>query len=198
MTIERIQAQTSAYARARTHVITQAAELQAEINHLVSQKHTRLHHAVRLMTQASEQLATTLQSQPELFPDGAKSIVIDGIKVGYQKGKDTVFIADEPTAIDHLLDLIADHEEHLTQAQDPQAIARAANDLDRLKAALKTKHTLIDAGLKRLLPQDLKTLGATLHPAADSVLIKPIEDDAMKAVQSLIKVVMAEVEVETA
>jgi hypothetical protein len=185
MSFEQIEALTKDYASARIDVLARATAVQDAIDAIHATHHGALRRLVERMSAAMQRLDEAIQASADLFPDGAKSVVIDGIKVGYQKGKDTVLLTDEAFTLGRLIALV-DDESLPTYVRE------------RLSAALRTKHSVVDAGLKRLSPAEQADLRVQLVPAADAVLIKPVDDEAMKTVGALIKLVMRETETESA
>lgn len=178
ITLATIEQETRDYAAVRRAALDQAAQIQSEID-AVREKHAKtLRRRVQRMTESHEALFERIAAAPALFPEGAKSIVVDGIKVGYQKGKVKLEIADESAAISALQMIIE---------------VGPLSEREIAKAALKTTHKLSDAGLKKLSASQLDGMGVKLIPAVDSVLVMPQEDDATKAVDALIKAVQADI-----
>ncbi len=177
-TLATIEEQTREYAAIRRAALDQAAQVQAEIDAVRTKHQKALAKRVKRMTEAHEALFAQVEANPTLFPEGAKSITFDGIKVGYQKGKAKLEIKDEAIAISMLQMIIE------TGPLSEREIA---------KTALKTTHKLADAGLKKLSASQLDGMGVKLIPASDSVLVMPQEDDTTKAVDALIKAMQADI-----
>ncbi len=216
ITLATIEQQTRDYAAVRRAALDQAAQIQGEID-AVRERHAKaLRRRVQRTTEAHEALFERIAAAPALFPEGAKSIVVDSIKVGYQKGKPKLEVKDEAATIRVLQSLM-----------DGANAAYA----ERLATALKTTTKLVDAGLKKLrslcktpftlslskgssnqikdfdrrspngiglcrtslTSEELLEVGVALIPAADSVLVMPQEDDATKAVDALIKAAQADI-----
>lgn len=179
ITLATIEEQTREYAALRRAALDQAAQIQNEIEAVRIKHEKTLRKRVKRMTDAHEALYARIETNPALFPEGAKSFVVDGIKVGYQKGKAKLDIKDEAASIRVLQSLIED-------ASHPDYAAL-------LGGAIKTTQKLVDSGLKKLLPEVLSEIGVTHIPAADSVLVMPQDDDTTKAVDALIKATQTDI-----
>ncbi len=177
-TLARIEEQTREYAALRRAALDQAAQIESEIEAVRTKHEKTLRKRVKRMTDAHEALFAKIKDHPELFPEGAKSLVVDSIKVGYQKGKAKLEIKDEAATIRVLQSLIED--------------ASHPDYADLLSGSIKTTQKLVDSGLKKLLPEVLSEIGVIQIPATDSVLVMPQDDDTAKAVDALIKATQAD------
>lgn len=183
MSIEKIEAATKAYAAQRVAVISDAACMQIELEAIHKRYSPALRKQVEQLMQLQKELTEAIEANKELFPDGSKTRVFEGIKVGYQAGKAALSGVD-PTVTVVKLELLRE------RAKD----ANARECLERIAAALIYQPKLNDAGLRKLLPAEMKEVGISLQPGAQSVLIKPADAEAYKAVEATIKAVMAETE----
>jgi phage host-nuclease inhibitor protein Gam len=183
MTIEKIEVATKAFAAQRTAVISDAACMQLELDAVHKRYAPKLRGQVEQLMKLQAELTEAIEANTDLFPDGSKTRVIEGIKVGFQAGKATLAGVD-PTVTVVKLELLRDR-------------AKDANDrerLERIAAALMYQPKLNDAGLRKLTPEEMQEAGISLQPGAQSVLIKPADGDAYKAVEATIKTVMAQTE----
>ncbi len=180
MTIEKIEAQTKAFAAQRTAVITEAAQMQIELDAVHKRFAPNVRKQVEQLIALQADLTASLEASPELFPAGNQSRVFDGIKVGYQSGKASVAGVDATVTVVKL-ELLRD--EAKKQANRER--------LERIAGALTYQPKLIDAGLRKLTPEEQAEIGIHIAPGAQSVLIKPAQEEAYKAVESTIKAVMA-------
>jgi hypothetical protein len=183
MSIEKIEALTKAFAKQRTAVISDAASMQIELEQVHQRYAAPLRKQVELLVKAQADLTAAIEANTDLFPDGSKTRVFDGIKVGYQAGKAYLTGVDATVTVVKL-ELLRD-----------QAKQRGDRELlERIAGALTYHPKMADAGLRKLLPEDMKEIGIAIAPGEQSVLIKPADQEAYKAVESTIKAVMAETE----
>ena len=181
MSIEKIEELTKAFAKQRTAVISDAASMQIELEAVHKRYAAPLRQQVELLLKAQADLTAAIEASPDLFPDGSKTRVYDGIKVGFNAGKPYLSGVD-PTVTVVKLELLRD-----------QARQRGDRELmERIAGALIYSPKLSDAGLRKLQPAEMHEVGITLMPGEQSVLIKPADNDSYKAVEATIKTVMAE------
>ena len=181
-TLESITNQTAEYAKTRRAALDLAGAMQAEIEAVQAAYDKRLRKAVTAMTVEHEALSKAIEGSKGLF-EKTKSMTIDGIKIGFQVGKDKLKIEDQAVTISHIEALID--------------FAKAENDtalLTKLQAAYKVEAKLVDAGLKRLDTITLDSLKVTTVPGTNDVLIKPQDSDTTKAVDNIINTVLSELE----
>lgn len=181
MSIEKIEALTKAFAKQRTFVITEAAQMQAEIDAIHKRYAKQVRSAVEDLVAIQGHLTQAIEANQELFPNGVKTRVYDAIKVGYQAGKAFVAGVDDTVTVVKL-ELLRDEAK------------KAGNQerLVRIAAAITYAPKLLDAGLRKLSPDEQKEIGIHIAPGQQSVLIKPADTEAYKAVEATIKTVMAE------
>lgn len=183
MSIEKIESLTKDFAKQRTAVISDAACMQIELEAVHKRYAAPLRKQVELLVKLQADLTAAIEANADLFPDGSKTRVFDGIKVGYQAGKPYLHGVD-PTTTVVKLELLRE------QAREQGNRER----LERIAAALAYHPKLSDAGLRKLLPEEMQEVSISLMPGSQSVLIKPADTEAYKAVESTIKAVMAETE----
>lgn len=183
MSIEKIEASTKAYAAQRVAVISDAACMQIELESIHKRYAPHLRKQVELLIKLQADLTEAIEANQELFPDGAKTRVFEGIKVGYQAGKATLSGVDPTITVVKL---------ELLRAEAKKAGNREC--LERIAGALTYTAKLSDAGLRKLKPEEMKEVAISLVLGAQSVLIKPADAEAYRAVEDTIKAVMAETE----
>jgi hypothetical protein len=181
MSIEKIEALTKAFAKQRTAVISDAASMQIELEQIHKRYAAPLRRQVELLVKAQADLTAAIETNKALFPDGSKTRVFDGIKVGYQSGKPSLSGVDKEVTVAKL-ELLRERAKQSGNAQL----------LERIAGALSYTPKLDDAGMRKLLPEEMQEIGVSIKPGAQSVLIKPVDNDAYKAVEDTIKTVMAE------
>jgi hypothetical protein len=181
-TLENITKQTAEYAKTRRAALDLAGQLQAQIEAVQAKFNKALTNAVTKMTLEHEALSKAIEASAHLF-DTTKSITVEGIKVGFQVGKEKLKIQDTDQAATAVFTLI-------DQLYEEGNVELAG----KLETTVKVKYTLVDAALKRLDADVLTNLGITVVPATNDVLIKPQDSDTTKAVDDIIKAVLSEVE----
>lgn len=181
-TLESLTKQTAEYAKIRRNALDIAGQMQAEIEAVQEKYNKQIIRAVTKMTEEHEALSSAINTSKSLF-EKTKSMTIDGIKIGFQKGKDKLSISDTEKAADKLATLI-----------DGAYLAGNKALADLLQAAVKPKWVLVDSALKQLDTSMLNDIGITYIPATDDVLIKPQDSDSTKAIDNIIKTVLSELE----
>ena len=181
MSLEKITALTKSYADERNALIAQADALQQEFDASIKKHAYDIRTTSERLLTKQEILDDAIKANPSLFPAGKKSMVIAGIKVGYQMGKARIDVPEEQEAeaIERLEQMI----ELSTRLGDMAALERQSN-------ALKVVKCLADAGLKKLQPHELDKIKLAWTPAAESTLIKPAEEAAYTAVKAAIATAM--------
>ena len=183
MSIEKIEAATKAFAAQRVAVISDAACMQIELEAIHKRYAPAVRKQVELLIKLQADLTAAIEANQELFPDGSKTRVFEGIKVGYQKGKRVLTGVDSTVTVVKL---------ELLRAEAKKAGDREC--MERIASALTYVAKLSDDGLRKLLPAEMLEVGIALKTGAESVLIKPVDAEAYKAVEATIKAVMAETE----
>lgn len=109
-------------------------------------------------------LSNAIDESKDLF-DKPKSIVIHGMKIGFQKGKGKIVIPDEEKTI----------------------LLIKKNLPDQAEILIKSEEKLVKPALNNLTAVDLKKVGLNLVESTDEVLIKPTGSDIDKIVNALLK-----------
>jgi hypothetical protein len=183
MSIEKIEQATKAYAAQRTAVISDAACMQIELDAIHKRYAPALRKQVELLMKTQKELTEAIEANQALFPDGSKTRVFDGIKVGFQKGKPVLTGVDDTTTVVKL-ELL---RERAREAGDREC-------LERIAAALMYQPKLSVDGLMKLKTEEMQEVSISVKAGAQSVLIKPVDNEAYKAVEATIKTVMAATE----
>lgn len=181
MSIEKIEALTKAFAKQRTLVITEAAQMQAEIDEIHKRYGKHVRTAVEDLVAIQATLTQAIEANQALFTDGNKTRVYDAIKVGYQAGKPSLAGVDDTVTV-----------VKLEMLRDEAKKSGNQERLVRIAASLTYTPKLIDAGLRKLSAEEQAEIGIRIAPGTQSVLIKPADTEAYKAVEATIKAVMAE------
>lgn len=161
---ELLERHAKGFADARTALVEAATALSDELEE-VRRKHMRkLKRAVTQVAAAQTLLTHAIEAAPHLF-ERPRSIVLHGIKVGMQKGKDTVTWSD-PRRVAELVN------EHLPDQRD---------------VLVEVIYKPIAAALLQLDAEDRKKIGVRFEAGRDCVLIKPVDGGVDKLVAALLK-----------
>lgn len=164
-TIAVIEAKTKAFADARAELADLVAELHAEIE---AAKRRRLKRIRELVARAHERRAALQAAIEDAGPEAfakPRTLVLHGIKVGYQKGKGMLEWESE----DQVLKLLHKHFP------------------DQVELLIRTTERPNKDALAQLPAADLKRLGITVSEAGDQVVIRPVDGEVDKLVDALLK-----------
>ncbi len=163
ITLSSIEYECRGYADARKRLADEVTELNEAIENL---KRTRIKRIKSLVNSAAEKhagLKATIEAAPQLF-EKPRTVVFYGVKVGLQKGKGGLAIADEAFTL------------------------RKINDvLEHPEAYIRVKETPNKEALAGCTAQELKRLGIEIIDAGDEVVIKPTDSAVDKIVNALLK-----------
>jgi len=132
---------------------------EAKRKHLAAIKRT-----LAAASEARADLHAALEESADLFVK-PRSVVVHGIKVGFQKGKGKIEYDDA----DQVVKLIRKHY------------------AEQFDALVKTTERPIKEALANLSAAELKRLGITVEETGDVVLIKAVDSDVDKLVTALLK-----------
>lgn len=177
MTLAGIEALTKEFARARTEMMTVGEQLNIELQ-AVRDKHAEaLRKRARLANALATQLYDAIDANRALFAaKGAKSKVFDGIKVGLQKGKATLAEAGGGEI-------------------DGEALYNRVSEIwpdDEVPTYVEVKYRPVIAALSGLDDDVLQMLALERVEGDDTPLVKPVDGEAAKVVDALIKEFIAE------
>lgn len=154
---------TKSYADARGALAEHVTALQDEIEHAKRLKLPLIKHWVAKAAEAKAKLHAAIEAAPDLFVK-PRSLVVHGIKVGFQKAKGAIWWADRARVVE------------LIKKHFPARI----DELVKVTESPKKK------ALQDLPVADLKRIGCMVEEAGDQVLIKPVDSDVDKLVAALL------------
>lgn len=163
-TMTDIEARARLFAARRERLAAIVAELTAAIDALKRDRMAELKRAVGAAAEAHEQLRALIEAAPQLF-DRPRTVLLHGIKLGYQKGKGSIEF-DSPER------LMARIRQHLPE----QAEYLIGCEYFPLKSALA-----------QLPAADLKKIGVSIVGSDDQIVIKPADSGVDKLVEALVK-----------
>ncbi len=159
-----IQAAARQYRQARDLLAERAGALHDQMEAAKRQRLPGLRNAVARVTEAEAVLRAEIEANPHLFVK-PRTVVMEGVKLGYQKGKGRLSWADDA----RLVGLI---RKHLPDAFD---------------ALVKTSERPVRDALANLSAGELKKLGVTMSDAGDEIVIRDTTATVDKLVAALLK-----------
>jgi hypothetical protein len=164
MTLNQIDSVTKEYATARKVLAVRVQELENEIAQLKRRHITGIKKAVEVAKTYQSRVQAAIEESPELFVK-PRTVVLYGIKVGFQKGKGGLDWDDDEHVVKLIKKLFPDIEETL----------------------IKITETPVKSALAQLSAQDLKKLGIEVIETGDQVVIKPTDSEVDKLVDALLR-----------
>jgi hypothetical protein len=162
MPLENITAAANAYAIAHADLTDVVQSLESALAQLKASYLRDLRKSVAKAADKRDELKRLIEAEPELFVK-PRTLVINGIKVGYQKGKGGIDFDDAEAVVERIRKQFPDDE-----------------------ALLNVKRTPNKEALAQLSVVELKKLGCTVRDTADEIVIKPT-NDVDKVVNALLK-----------
>lgn len=162
-TLNDIERRAKLFAVAREHLAAKLTALNEGIEALQREALPDLKRAIARASEHQVKLDALLQQRPDLFIK-PRTTIFHGIKLGYQKTKDS---------------LQYDAEMVITQVKEKLP--------EKASGLIRTKEELVPEALKLLTPDERTAVGITDVLGKDEVLIKPTDSAIDKAVTALLK-----------
>lgn len=163
-TMTEIEARTRAYSEARTRLADIVSELQAGLDAFKRENLPRVKRAIARAAEMEAALRALIEETPDLFVK-PKTVVLHGVRVGYEKGKGAIEFED------------GDQVVRLIEKRLP----------DLAEQLVKTTKKPLKTGLAQLTVQQLKSIGCTVEEAGDQVVVRAVDRDVDKLVTALLK-----------
>ena len=167
-------AEIEKHAKAYADIRDQRNTLVAEANEKIERIKRDLLPVLRKLTAREAEkfsaLYAAIEAAPELFT-APRTQVFHGLKVGFQKGKGKLEIADPARTLQKIKEVLDCPENYIRVEESPNREA-----------------------LMQLPAADLKKLGATITDTGDVVVIKPTDGALDKIAKALLKDAIAEKE----
>ncbi len=163
-TLNEIVTLTEDFSRMRTALSEKVQTLEDEITAIKRRYLPGIKRAVNAAAEKQAELKGALEEAPELFVK-PRTIVIAGIKVGYQKGKGKLLWDDDDTVIRLI-------KKHFPEQAD---VLIATVEMPAKKA------------LEQLSVHDLKRIGVVVEEVGDQIVIKSTDSEIDKLVSALLK-----------
>jgi len=159
-----IEALTKRFADARAILNDRVSDLEAAIAAIKRKRITGIRTAANAASDARGRLSAAIQESAEHFTR-PRSRVFHGVKVGLQKGKGKIQIADRGKTVQLI-------KKHLP---------------DQADALIKVTESPIKSALENLPADQLKKIGVTVRQTGDEVVIKPTDSEIDKLVDAYLK-----------
>ena len=163
MSLHTIESNTRAFAEARRQLSGRVADMNELILGVRKRRMPGIRSALAKAQEAKSALEAAIEAEPEQFKK-PRSIVVDGIKVGFQKQKGKILVPNKNKTIERL---------------EKQFPAEA-------EICIKVEKKLVRKALDRLDAATLKALGITVTADTDAVLIKPQDSELDKLIDALL------------
>jgi hypothetical protein len=165
MTLLEIDSLTNAYASARAALSELVSDLNAELQAAKRRRLARLKALVGLAAERQNTLTAALEESKHLF-ERPRTLVLHGIKVGWQKAKGGLEISDPERTVEliqrHYSEAEADGLLHIIRRPDKDALAK-------------------------LPANELKKLAVEVLADGDQIVIRPTDSEVDKIVTALLK-----------
>lgn len=165
MRMDEIERLTRAYAGEHTELGCLVGALEDELEALKREHLPRIREAVRATQGAREALQAQVEATPDLWQPPRRTVVIEGVRVGYQKGKGRL-VWERDDAVVRLI------RKHFP---------------DQAEVLVQTKETPVRKALQQLTAVELQKLGVSIEGADDEVVIRPTDSDVDKLVAKLLE-----------
>ena len=162
VTMDAIERQTKRYAEARSQLVELVAGLEADMSALKHAQLPAIRRAVHKAAEHHDALRALIDEAPGLFVK-PKTVVLHGIKVGWQKGRGGI-VWDDADAV------VAAIQKHLPE---------------QAEALIRWTAKPLKEALNQLDVATLKKLGCRIVDTGDEVLIKPVDGAVDKLVAAL-------------
>lgn len=163
-TMQEIETRTKRYADARAKLADIVGTLQTGLDALKREHLPALRRAVARTAELEAELREIVGDSADLFVK-PKTVVLHGIRVGWEKGKGAIQIEDEELVV--------------------KLIRRKLPEL--AEQLIKTAEKPLKTGLAQLTVAQLKAIGCQVDEAGDQVVIRAVDRDVDKLVTALLK-----------
>jgi hypothetical protein len=164
-TIEEIEHCCKVYSQANETLTEIKSQLQSEVEAVKTKYYKRVKNAIEGVVDAHTILFATIEESPEHFVK-PKTVIFHGVKVGFQKGKDTLEISNPEKTV-KLIEKIYDE--------------------DRAAELVKIEKVPVLDLIKTLPADEIKEIKCKLVKGSDAVVIKTVDTEVDKFIKSLTK-----------
>lgn len=164
MNLTDIESRAKKFADARAELAVIVTTMNVAIEEIKRRNMKRLKKAVAEAAEHHDALKACIEDAPDLF-ERPRTVVLHGIKLGFQKGKGKLEIGDNA----RVCDLIRKHFP------------------DQADTLIAIEEKPVKDALNNLSTAELKKIGVHVTAAGDQVVIKPADSAVDKLVDALLK-----------
>ena len=168
-TLQDIEARAKKLAEHHDALDALVGELQDELTRIKRARLPAIKRRLRLVAEDKAALAELLQDGKALFAK-PRTRIFHGVKLGWEKGKGAVLIADAKRTVELITRHFPEHLEELAPAK--RAPSKEA--------------------IAKLLPRELTRIGCTLGNANDFLVLRFVDDEVDKLVDALLNDAVAQ------
>jgi hypothetical protein len=163
-TLNDIDKLTKAYSDTREDLGARVANLEEELEAIRKKYMPGIKRCINTAADQSSRIRAAVEESRELF-GRPKTIVLHGIKVGFQKGKGKLEWEDDEIVV------------RLIERHFP----------DQAEVLIKTVKKPRKDGLNSLTVQELKRIRVTAEETGEMIVVRPVDTDVDKIVKALLK-----------
>lgn len=164
VTLRDIETATTAFGIARADLGDTVRQLQRELDDVRVRYIKQIRREVSKAADKQSELKALVERAPQLFVK-PRTLVIQGVKVGYQKGRGGIEFTDADAVVERIFKQMGDMaDDYLHTTYKPN------------------KEALLDLDVATL-----KKFGCTIRDTGDEVVIKPVDGEVDKIVTALLK-----------
>lgn len=160
-----IEGRAKQYRSSRDLLGERVRQLQDQLDQARRAAEPVIRSALQLAKAAEAELVSAIAASPALFKR-PKTVVFHGVKLGFEKGKGKVVIADK----DKTISLIRKHL-----------------DEDQAELLIKVKESVVKSAAQQLAASDLKRIGIEISDTGEIVVVRPVDSELDKMLDALLK-----------
>jgi hypothetical protein len=153
------------YRQGRDLLASRVQQLQKQMDQLRRQAEPLIRSALQATKAAENELTSAIACSPTLFKR-PKTVVFHGVKVGFEKGKGKVTIADKDKTVALIKKYLSEEQQELL---------------------IKVTEKPIKSAIASLPVSDLKRIGAEVTDTGEIVVVRPVDSELDKALDALLK-----------
>lgn len=171
MTLGDIENRAKNYRSARDLLGDRVRKLEDDMEQLRRQAEPMIRSALQAAKAAESELVSGIECAPGLFKK-PRTHVFHGVRVGIEKGKGKLEIADEEKTIRLIRKLLPEEQAELL---------------------IKVTERVVKKSAQSLTSAELKKLGMEISAASDAVVVRPVDSELDKMLDALLKAESKEV-----
>lgn len=165
LTLLDIEARAKNYRSARDLLGDRVRQLQDLIEQMRRAAEPLIRTALQTAKAAEAELVSGIAASPALFKR-PKTVVFHGVKIGFEKAKGKVLIADEAKTI---------------------GLIRKHFDADQADLLIRVKESVVKGACADIVASDLKRVGIEIGDTGETVVVRPVDSELDKMLDALLK-----------